>query len=184
MSNLVTNAPDCKKYLQRPNCPFCDYSIVWKHARYRRTGTHSKILKTPPVSKVVQRCLCKSPGCGRTFSVLPEDTLPYCRFGFNDFLTIYVQYQKGLNAYSIWKTCSLIGVSLRTIVRLLSLFKKVLPLMKKLYQEFEGQISKDLSSMCQLRVIKFTMFGVTTRWYHAIYPARLWEIQNPHNLES
>jgi len=182
MIKLFIHEECCKECSLRPNCPFCDYVIVWKHTRYIRTGSHSKTLKIPPESKIVQRYLCKRPGCGRTFPVLPEDTLPYCRFGFNDFLSIYAQYLKGLNAYTIWKACQLIGVSLRTIVRLLSLFKKVLPLVQKLFQELDGKVSKDLDSMGQFLVKKFSWFGFTSRWYHALYPLRLWENQNPHNL--
>ncbi len=182
MIKLFIDEKCCKGSSPRPNCPFCDYVIVWKHTRYLRTGTHSKIPKNPPESKIVQRYLCKKPGCGRTFPVLPENTLPYCRFGFNDFLSIYAQYRKGLNAYTIWKACQLIGVSLSTIVRLLSLFKKVVPLVQKLCQALDGKIPKDLDSAIPFLVKNYTWFGFTTRWYHALYPARLWANLNPHNL--
>ena len=182
MTKLFIEEHCFKKYSPRPDCPFCDYIIVWKHARYIRTGTHSKILKIPPEERTVQRYLCKSPDCGRTFPVLPENTLPYCRFDFKDFLCIHALYQKGMSTYSLWKSCHLAGVSINVIVRLLKLFKKVLALVQSLFRELNGEVNEDLASMSHFLIKKYTWFGFTSRWYHALYPARLWENQNPHNL--
>ena len=168
--------------LRPKTCCFCGGFRIWKHGYYYRTCFYLKISINPPIGKKIQRYLCKAAACDRTFSALPQDVLPYCRFFFEDFLHLYEYSQKGGSAYSLGKACNLVGVSLAIMVRLLSLFKKVLPLVQKLYRELEEKVSEDLNNMSHFLVKKYTWFGFTTRWYHALYPARLWENHNPHNL--
>jgi hypothetical protein len=171
----------CKEH-PNPNCPFCNYFIVWKHASYIRTGTYSKILKNPPDEKKVQRCKCQRPGCGMTFGVLPSETLPYCRFDFNDFLYIHSQCCQGMSAYAIHKACQLQQVSLAAIKRLLVLFKRVMRFIKNWCSEIDEPVTENLNAMCLSLLGKRSWFAFTSRWYHALYPARLWPGENPHNL--
>ena len=181
MIRILIRREGCKGH-SNPNCPFCNYFIVWKHAKYTRMGTHSKTHKNPPDEKKVQRCKCQRPVCGRTFGVLPSETLPYCRFDFNDFLSIYAQSLKDMGAYSIWKACQLWQISLATIIRLLALIKKVMRFIENWCRETDEPVTEDFKAMCFSLLKNRSWFTFTSRWYHALYPARLWENQNPHNL--
>ncbi len=168
--------------LRPKSCCFCGGIRIWKHGHYNRTCFYLKISINPPPNIKVQRFLCKAPACDRSFSVLPQDAVPYCRFFFKDFRQLYDYSQKGGSAYSLWKSCSLPGVSLSIIGRLLCLFKKVLSHVQRLCREVDEAVSENLNGMSHFLIKTHTWFGFTTRWYHALYPARLWEIQNPHNL--
>lgn len=181
MIKIPIRGEGCKEH-SNPNCPFCNYFIVWKHAKYIRTGTHSKSHKNPPEERKVQRCKCQRPGCGRTFGILSGDTLPYCRFDFNDFLVIHAQSRKGMGAYAIHKACQLLQVSLAAIKRLLVLIKRVMRFITNWYRETGEPITEDLKAMCCSLLKDQSWFKFSSRWYHTLYPARLWPSENPHNL--
>ena len=181
MTKILIRGEGCKGH-SNPNCPFCNYFIVWKHAKYIRTGTHSKILKNPPDEKRVQRCKCQRPGCGKTFGALPSDTLPYCRFEFKDFLSIYVKTRQGMSAYAIHKACQLQQVSLAAIKRLLVLIRRVMTFVTSWLREIDEPVNEDLKTMCIFLLKSRSWFKFTSRWYHAIYPVRLWPEVNPHIL--
>ena len=164
-------------------CCFCGSVHIWKHGHYIRTGFYWLTEQNLPPGKSIQRYLCQSPACKRSFSELPDNILPYCRFFFDDFLVLYEKKLKGTSAYSIWKTCHLFEVSINAIRRLLCLFKRVLLFVQNLYRELRGDVTEELKGMSLPLIKENTWFGFNYRWYHAIYPARLWEIQNPHNLD-
>jgi hypothetical protein len=155
-------------------CVFCFSAHCWKHGSYIRRGSHSPNLKIPPEETVVPRYLCKRPGCGRTFSVLPSGTLPYCRFGFEDFLWIHAQYYEGMNAYSIWNACRLQQVWLGTVKRLLIFIQRAMVFVRNWCRETDNPVSGDLKSMCFALLKDCSWFEFTSRWYHALYPSRLW----------
>lgn len=179
--NVSVSSHDCNE--QRPkSCCFCSGIRIWKHGHYLRTFFYLKTSINPPMGKKVQRYLCKDATCDRTFSALPQDVLPYCRFFFNDFCQLYENFEKGGTAYSLWQACHLMEVSLAAIQRLISLFKKVLILIHNLCRELDINLTENLDSMSHFLIKKYSWFGFNYRWYHSIYPARLWEIQNPHNL--
>jgi hypothetical protein len=171
-----------KKRHSNPACPFCAWTVVWKHFTYKRYGTHVKELKTPPDYELVQRCLCKNPACGRTFNVLPPDTLPYCRFKFGDFLLSARRFKEGASAYSIWKSWPDKSVSLKVFIRLRTLIKRVQVFIAAWARELELSTSGFLDDLCRSILIMVSWFTFTTRWYHAIYPRKLWPILNPQNL--
>lgn len=156
-------------------CIFCSFILCWKHGSYVRKGTYYEELKIPPEEEKIQRYLCKRAGCGRTFSVLPSDTLPYCRFKFRDFLCIHDQYQKGATAYSIWKSCRLQQVCLSAVKCLCTLIRKVMLFVQNWCREIDEPVSNDLKSMCFTLLERNSWFGFTSRWYHAFYPNRLWQ---------
>ncbi len=166
----------------RPDgCPFCYFNRIWKHGSYKRNGFHEKIYDVMPEGKNIQRYLCKSPFCSRTFSELHEEVLPYCRFYWTDFLRFFCLSFSGKNAYSIWKENSLASVSIPTFYRLIALFKKALVFVKNTCREMDISISGNLKDMCSFLLESWSWFRFTSHWYHAIYPGRLWQNENPHN---
>lgn len=160
--------PDC--------CIFCFFSHCWKHGTYIRKGSHSRNLKVPPEEKVIPRYLCKRSSCGRTFSVLPQYTLPYCRFDFEDLLFIHAQYSSGMRAYSIWKTCQLQQVCLSAIKRLLILIRRAMVFIQNWCRETDNPVTNNLKSMYFALLNNHSWFEFTSRWYHALYPRRLWQM--------
>jgi hypothetical protein len=51
----------------------------------------------------MQRYLCQCPSCKRTFSVLPDDVLPYCHFYLDGLLNIIGRLATGMSCYRIAK---------------------------------------------------------------------------------
>lgn len=183
---LTTKIPEKRvcgnKKHSNPPCPHCAWTVVWKHASYIRTGTHARELKNPPDTEIVTRCICKSPVCGRSFGILPPSTLPYCRFKFDDFLSISLRHQAGESAYAIWKSWSNSTVSLKTIKRLCILIEDVLVFVAVWTSEAEHKVTGVLADMCSSLLGIVPWFRFTTRWYHSIYPSRIWPYVNPQNL--
>lgn len=173
---------NCKANRQTIRCKFCFFRHCWKHGIYLRTGTHSKYPQNPPVPIPVQRFLCRNPACKRTFSRLPENTLPYCRFTFKDFLLAAHLFQKGKNAYKIWKCLDFCEVSLKIIKRLCLLILRANVFLSKWYREIKLESTCYITTIFDLLLKRFTWSTITSRWYRAIYPKRLWPIFNPHNL--
>ena len=157
----VSDSKNVCNELRPETCCFCGSTHFWKHGHYIRTGFYWLVLKNPPPEKKIQRYLCKASSCDRTFSALPEDVLPYCRFFFKDFLHLYENSLKGGSAYSLWKICHLMEVRLRTIVRLLSLFRKVLSLVQKWCREMDGTVTENLGYLSHFLVKKYSWFGFT-----------------------
>lgn len=171
-----------KRSHTNPQCPYCSWSIVWRHTSYKRTGFHSREFENPPRAIIVLRCLCKNPLCGRTFGVLPSGTLPYCRFAFEDFLSISRRLLLGATPYSIWKSWPNSTVSLKAFAGLFSLIKRVMAFISAWVRETGLVVTGILEYMCRPLLEKVSWFTFTTRWYHALYPKRIWPFHNPHNL--
>ena len=99
-------------------CKYCNETRCWKHGFYIRTGfylKHSIITDTP---QLIQRYICCNPQCRHTFSILPEDVVPYCRFHWKDLMEIAVLLFRGTSAYTlahIW------DLSLRVLCRVKAL---------------------------------------------------------------
>ena len=175
------NLPERKRLGKPKCCIFCHFTILWVQAYYTRKGTHSKTFEKQPDSVLVTCWRCKNPGCKRIFSVLPPGTLPYCRFKLEDVLSIARQFRKGKSAYAVWKSWPGSRLGLNVFVRLRALIRRVMLFMTAWAREMEQAVSGSLKNLCQTILIKVSWLAFTTRWYHALYPNRLWPRQNPHN---
>lgn len=161
-------------------CPYCGFPRCWKHGRYRRKGFHQPGAGSPQKLVAVQRSLCRNPPCERTFSVLPEEVLPYCRFFLDGLLSIAHDLTEGKSSYGIAKFRW--GLSLRVILRAVSLIRKVTPWLEGLCRETTGNIGTCFQSLVKTVREKFSWFDFTRRWFHGLYPCRAGNIFNPHNL--
>jgi hypothetical protein len=92
---IPVNITERKDYCRRPACPYCGFSRSWKHGKYRRKGFHRPLVGPRQELVAVQRYVCRAPPCDRTFSELPEDVLPYCRFFLSDLLGIEDDWTEG-----------------------------------------------------------------------------------------
>ena len=176
VKSISAISQSCNPYYSPNSCVFCAFDRIWKHGTYSRTATYAKEFKNPPEEKVVQRYLCQNPACKRTFGQLPEDILPYCRFPFDEFISLSKKAVSGKGTYSIWKSCRLLFVSLAAIKRLLTLFKRVLSFIQNWCRELDIPIIPELNILCTRLLTKHTWFAFSTRWYHALYPKRLWQM--------
>lgn len=165
-----------KSHFRPEYCVFCAFDRIWKHGIYSRKATYAKNFKNPPEAKVVQRYLCQNPSCKRTFGQLSENSLPYCRFPFEEFLLIQKELVSGKSSYSIWKSCQLLFVSLAAIKRLVILFHKALTFIQNWCRELDIPISTDFRVLFSELLLKHSWFTFSIRWYHALYPRRLWQL--------
>jgi len=161
-------------------CPYCNNNHCWKHGTYTRKGFHSQTPQNGWILRTVQRFLCRDVSCKQTFSLLPEDVLPYCRFFYSDLLSIIHQFNQGMTAYSIahkhWK------LSLRIILRIKRLIHIVYIYLEQLCREFSIRIGGSFSNMVFSLSQRLSWFRFTRIWFHHIYPCRIKKNLNPHNL--
>ncbi len=145
---LPNSKPGSKGNLSRPDCPYCGFSRCWKHATYERKGFHRPKSEHQHGTVAIQRYLCLNPPCEHTFSVLPENVLPYCRFFLDGLIGIADALADGMSAYRIAKYQW--SLSLRVILRAVSQIKNtVTPWLAKLYQEATGTIKTGFQALTQ-----------------------------------
>jgi len=82
----------------------------------------------------------------------------------------------GKGAYFIWKSCQLLFVSLATVKRLVILFQKALTFIQNWCRELDIPICTDFKVLFSELLLKSSWFTFSTRWYHALYPRRLWQM--------
>ena len=82
-------------------CTYCSSDRRWKHGSYERKGFHSKKPEFAGETRFVPRYLCRNPSCNRTYSVLPPDILPICRFFQPDIITLATLFGSNLSIYRI-----------------------------------------------------------------------------------
>ena len=81
-------------------CTYCSSARRWKHGFYERKGFHSNLSGQP---RKIPRYLCRNPSCNRTYSVLPPDILPICRFFWSDLITLVPLFASNLSIHQIAK---------------------------------------------------------------------------------
>ena len=176
----ITNTDHkCQFIKDSIKCPYCNNGSYWKHGSYTRKGFHFKVYKNGCNLRIVQRFLCREVSCKHTFSVLPEDVLPYCRFFYNDLLDIIKNLKNGATAYFLsfqeW------DLSPRILCRIKNLLKKVHPWLKELLQEALYKMAEKFETLVSTVLQKYSWFVFTRMWFHHIYPSRTGKILNPHN---
>jgi hypothetical protein len=164
--------------VQPKSCCFCSFTKIHKHGTYFRKGTHEAKPKSPPGRYEVQRYLCLSSSCKRTFGQLPPDLLPYCRFRLKEILQIARLQKVGLSAYAIWKKLALWLVSAKAIKRVLNFISRLILFVQDLCRENDIPVSLNLCDLFQHLFGRYTWFSFTTKLYHAFYPKRLWSLES------
>lgn len=165
---------------ENPHCPYCDFHICWRHGFYERKGHHRSHEAPRNDTVVVCRFLCRSPVCEHTFSRLPVDTLPYCRFFLSGLLSIVQDLAHGEPVHWIarfrWDTTEPV------IYRAIDRIEKVTPWLKQQFQEQTGRVKNSFQELIGLLQKHFSWFRLTRNWFHHFYPLRVAHILNPHNL--
>jgi transposase-like protein len=177
---IAANSAVSKEKFNSPSCIYCGFPRSWKHGMYRRKGFHQR--QNEPLRELVavQRYLCRSAPCDRTFSELPDEVLPYCRFFMSGLLSIALDLTDGKSSY--WIANYRWGLSLRVVLRAVSLIRKVTPWPEGLCREVTGSVSHDFQALVMAIREKVFRRDFSRRWFHAFYPCRAGNIFNPHNL--
>jgi transposase-like protein len=82
-------------------CLFCRQGSTRKHGVYVRKGFHARMGSTA-MQDSVQRYRCLNRECKRaTFSILPEDVLPLCRFRWSDLVSVQHALGAGTSVYHL-----------------------------------------------------------------------------------
>jgi len=164
---------------EETRCPHCNFPRFWKHSHYTRKGFHRPASEPQNQTVDVLRYLCRNPPCERTFSILPEDVLPYCRFCLSGLLSIAEDRDAGVSAYQIAKSWML---GLPTVLRAIKLIKNVTPWLAQICHGAMKSAQGGFRALV-LRANRVLDWPRLTRhWYHAFYPRRVGHIVNPHNL--
>ena len=155
--NKLTNSKlGSKGNLSCPNCPYCGFGRCWKHGTYERKGFHRLPGEQQHGTETVQRYLCLNPPCEHTFSKLPEEVLPYCRFYLSGLLRIVHDLTDGRTAY--WISKYRWHLPLRVILRAVGLIKMVTPWLGRLHREAAGMIATGFQGGSRLPATGSTVF--------------------------
>jgi hypothetical protein len=127
-----------------------------------------------------KRYICRDPPCKRTFSVLPEEVLPYCRFFLGDLLNLAQTLAEGWSAY--WIAKHQWELSLRVILRGGLLIQKAELWLEDVCRKTALSFGADLQSLVELALKTFSWFGFTQRWFQHLYPCRIGRALTQHNL--
>jgi len=161
-------------------CPYCHHPKCWKHGRYSRKGFHHLPGDCQCQIIYIARYLCRNPPCERTFSLLPEDVLPYCRFFQSGLISVADDRDAGKSAY--WIAKSRWELPLSVILRVTARIKQLQPWLVQVCHETAKSIEGRFQTLTRrventLGWVRFTRY-----WYHTFYPRRTCHIPNPHNL--
>lgn len=151
-------------------CPACHFPDCPYHGTYIRKGFHRENPNTI-IQIAVPRYRCLNQACDRrTFSVLPQHVLPYCRFFWPSLLTI-------LHATAGKMIPSTLAarwhVSRRVILRAAALLTQMSKWIDQIHQEVcDGLQRSGFEFMVKMVVGKLGRIQLNHRWYRYRYPRR------------
>jgi len=150
-------------------CPWCSSRRWWRHGSYTRTFFHSQRRQAISESRRVQRYLCRAATCGRSFSRLPHDVIPWCRFFYSDLLRLGRSLSAGLPPRRLARCLWHVGH--RVITRARVLYERLANWVETLYREItDGAIPLELEGMEELVVDHYWWGEFTHRWCRHLYP--------------
>ena len=152
------------------HCPYCHCERYWKHGSYIRKGFHSKKHRNTAIFRTVNRYICTNRTCKHTFSILPSDVLPYCRFLWDDFTEIANLLAQKTSAWSVAKYHW--GISLKIILRLNLLITRVYSWLQTLHQEAYRMRVNGIETLVSSLLEKHSWMSLRAMWYRYIYPLR------------
>jgi hypothetical protein len=122
-------------------------------------------------SRRVQRYLCRNKVCERTFSRLPADVVPYCRFFWPDLLSVACSLATGESCYRLARHVWHVGRGVITRAR--SLIPRLRQWLATLCREItDGVTAGGLEATAGLAHEHYGWGGLTNRWCRRIYPGR------------
>ena len=177
---IANPGPESQHISESIKCPYCNNNHCWKHGHYIRKGFHSKPPQNGWILRTVQRFLCLEASCKHTFSVLPDDVLPYCRFLWKDLLELARLSGLGKTAYHIaiyqW------NLPLRTMLRATGIITRVRQWLGQLCREALHGVAGEFETLATTVLRMHSWFVFSRMWFHHIYPCRSGKNLNPHNL--
>lgn len=176
--NIADSDPGSNRNRPRPACPYCGFPRCWRHGSYRRKGFHRSLVDPSRELVAVQRSVCRHPSCERTFSVLPETVLPYCRFFLDGLLSIAGERAAGKSSY--WIAKHRWGLSLRVVLRAVALIGRSGMVLEQMCREAVGQVAAGFATLVTAVRERCSWPAFTRRWFHGLYPCRAGQIFNPH----
>lgn len=177
---IAANRSVRKDYCDSPACVYCWFSVCSKHSKYFRKWFYQTESDLPSEPETVQRYKCGNPMCKRTFSILPENVLPYCHFHLDSLLSISRNLTEGKSRY--WLAKNVWKISLRVLLRVDVLIRSVTPLLEAFYREVTGVVTSGFQELVVKIREKVCWRDFTRRWFHGVYPCRASTIFNSHNL--
>lgn len=179
-TKIANTISKCQHILESINCPYCNNNRCWKHGHYIRKGFHSKAPENGWILRTIQRFICCEVSCKHTFSVLPDDVLPYCRFLWKDLLEISRSLYRGETAYHIaryhW------NLPLRIILHTKGIITRVHQWLAQLCRQTLHAAARGFETLATTVLTMHSWFVFCRMWFHHIYPSRIGKNLNPHNL--
>jgi transposase-like protein len=152
-------------------CPWCNCRRWWRYGSYRRTYFHSRMPQAVSESRRVQRYLCRNKVCERTFSRLPGDVVPYCRFFWPDLLSVACSLAAGESSHRLARHVWHVGRGVITRAR--TLIHRLTQWLETLCREItDGAVPGGLEAMAVLTHEHCDWGGLTNLWCRRIYPGR------------
>jgi hypothetical protein len=130
---------------------------------------------------LVRRRLCRNPSCGRSFAVLPLDVIPYQRFFRSDFFGIASMAESGKSAYRIAGELDM-DVGDSVVRRTLSRIGQLRGWLVGVSKELSLRVWERLETGAGIVLGALGWFKFTRRWFHALYPKRMYPEACQHNL--
>jgi hypothetical protein len=151
-------------------CPWYNSPRWWRHGSYTRTYFHSRTDTAISEKRRVQRYLCRASACERTFSVLPDDVVAYCRFTWSDLLDIGRSLAAGISAYRLARHVWHVGRGVITRAR--SLLARLAGWLGALCREISDGAAGpgELEGMAALAREHYGRHEFTHRWCRHLYP--------------
>jgi len=161
-------------------CPYCGSSRLWKHGTYLRKGSHYPPGACEGKQVAVPRSICRDPSCERTFSVLPQDVLPICRFYLDGLLSIADDRADGKSSY--WIAKHRWGLSLRVVLRAVALIDRAASMLERFSREATGGVASGFAALVKTVQVTRSWCDVTRAWFRGLYPCRAGHILAPHKM--
>lgn len=161
-------------------CPVCHCTDCPYHGRYIRKGFHREA-SGEVILVVILRYLCLNPACERrTFSILPPNVLPYCRFFWPSILSILQATTVGMNPSTLAERWH---VSRRVIVHATAVLEQMGEWFDRVHQEVcDGIQRSGFESMVKMVVHKLGRIELIHRWYRYCYPRRFPDKNRSHTI--
>ena len=167
----------------RCDCPYCGGKHCWWYGYYMRKGFHRALGGAAKLILWVHRRLCRNPVCGRAFSVLPLDVISYQRFFWPDFLRVAAMAESGKSAYGIAAELDM-DVGDSVVRRTLGRIGELRHWLERVAKELSMTASQGLEAAAEVVLGCMDWFKFSRRWFHALYPRRIYPEAYQHNSAS
>lgn len=162
---------DLSRKKHSSNCPCCGCPSSSGHGSYVRKGFHvpNRAVALPVR---VRRYRCLNPDCRRrTFSILPRNVLPYCRFYWFYLVSLKESLCRGATVNSLAQHVWHVGWAV--IARGTALLQRMETWVEQLHRELtDGHPGRELCRMVKIVTGVLGPCELVSRWYRHRYPLR------------